>query len=400
MRAVDEEHSRERAATLEKAAAEDAKAFAEERARKSGAARQERRGGGGARARRARGRRAAAPTEYDDALAAVWRGKVQEAEGAAHSKARETLLAEIEAAANERDDAPRLATVFVGGVPRRRRRRRRRRGATPTYAPSTQAQELTQELEACTSKIATKMNRARAPPRRSRRRGTGLRCAAALEGDQLDAGPCALLEAAVVRRRGDVGVRGAPTRESSRAASSTRRGARAGVVIGADHADGCWGTPSRRRRRGWAVRGGVGGAGDDRRQARDELDAGARCSRSARFESGAVRRPPGGAIRAARVASKTPTRERENRGRRGAVESGPGGFLVRAAVVLAQGRLRRSLPRTCNSATAVPRTATRCCRLATRRTSGGSSHSYRGSYPEIFRSRRRAERHIREVRQT
>ena len=26
-------------------------------------------------------------TEYDDALAAVWRGKVQEAEGAAHSKA-------------------------------------------------------------------------------------------------------------------------------------------------------------------------------------------------------------------------------------------------------------------------------------------------------------------------
>ena len=34
MRAVDEEHSRERAAMLEKAAAEDAKAFAEERARK------------------------------------------------------------------------------------------------------------------------------------------------------------------------------------------------------------------------------------------------------------------------------------------------------------------------------------------------------------------------------
>ena len=35
MRAVDEEHSRERAATLEKAAAEDAKAFAEESARKA-----------------------------------------------------------------------------------------------------------------------------------------------------------------------------------------------------------------------------------------------------------------------------------------------------------------------------------------------------------------------------
>ena len=112
MRAVDEEHSRERAATLEKAAAEDAKAFAEERARKA----EQRAKSDEAAAVRERAEARADVrrllTEYDDALAAVWRGKVQEAEGAAHSKARETLLAEIEAAADERDDAPRLQTVF------------------------------------------------------------------------------------------------------------------------------------------------------------------------------------------------------------------------------------------------------------------------------------------------
>ena len=112
MRAVDEEHSRERAATLEKAAAEDAKAFAEERAKKA----EQRAKSDEAAAVRERAEARADVrrllTEYDDALAAVWRGKVQEAEGAAHSKARETLLAEIEAAANERDDAPRLQTVF------------------------------------------------------------------------------------------------------------------------------------------------------------------------------------------------------------------------------------------------------------------------------------------------
>ena len=119
MRAVDEEHSRERAATLEKAAAEDAKAFAEERAKKAehlsksdeAAAVRER--------AEARADVRRLLTEYDDALAAVWRGKVQEAESGAHGKARETLLAEIEAAANERDDAPRLQTVFERRPPKR-----------------------------------------------------------------------------------------------------------------------------------------------------------------------------------------------------------------------------------------------------------------------------------------
>ena len=131
MRAVDEEHSRERAAMLEKAAAEDAKAFAEERARRA----QQRAKSDEAAAVRERAEARADVrrllTEYDDALAAVWRGKVPEAEGAAHSKARETLLAEIEAAANERDDAPRLQTVFerrpsraVDAMPLTRRRRR------------------------------------------------------------------------------------------------------------------------------------------------------------------------------------------------------------------------------------------------------------------------------------
>ena len=112
MRAVDEEHSRERAAMLEKAAAEDAQAFAEERAR---TAEQRAKSDEAAAVRERAEARADVRrllTEYDDALAAVWRGKVQEAEGAAHSKARETLLAEIEAAADERDDAPRLQTVF------------------------------------------------------------------------------------------------------------------------------------------------------------------------------------------------------------------------------------------------------------------------------------------------
>ena len=131
MRAVDEEHSRERAATLEKAAAEDAKAFAEERARMA----EQRAKSDEAAAVRERAEARADVrrllTEYDDALAAVWRGKVQEAEGAAHSKARETLLAEIEAAANERDDAPLLQTVFerrpsLTRCPLTRRRRRPR----------------------------------------------------------------------------------------------------------------------------------------------------------------------------------------------------------------------------------------------------------------------------------
>ena len=111
MRAVDEEHSRERAATLEKAAAEDAKAFAEERARKA----EQRAKSDEAAAVRERAEARADVrrllTEYDDALAAVWRSRQSGAESEAHGKARETLLAEIEAAANERDDAPRLQTV-------------------------------------------------------------------------------------------------------------------------------------------------------------------------------------------------------------------------------------------------------------------------------------------------
>ena len=79
MRAVDEEHSRERAATLEKAAAEDAKAFAEERARKA----EQRAKSDEAAAVRERAEARADVrrllTEYDDALAvslalaAVWR---------------------------------------------------------------------------------------------------------------------------------------------------------------------------------------------------------------------------------------------------------------------------------------------------------------------------------------
>ena len=131
MRAVDEEHSRERAATLEKAAAEDAKAFAEERARKA----EQRAKSDEAVAVRERAEARADVrrllTEYDDALAAVWRSRQSGAESEAHGKARETLLAEIEAAANERDDAPRLQTVFerrpsLTRCPLTRRRRRPR----------------------------------------------------------------------------------------------------------------------------------------------------------------------------------------------------------------------------------------------------------------------------------
>ena len=128
MRAVDEEHSRERAATLEKAAAEDAKAFAEERARKA-EQRAKSEEAAAARARRGVADVRRLLTEYDDALAAVWRGSL--APRARSSKARETLLAEIEAAANERDDAPRLQTVFerrpsLTRCPLKRRRRRPR----------------------------------------------------------------------------------------------------------------------------------------------------------------------------------------------------------------------------------------------------------------------------------
>ena len=131
MRAVDEEHSRERAATLEKAAAEDAKAFAEERARKA----EQRAKSDEAVAVRERAEARADVrrllTEYDDALAAVWRSRQSGAESEAHGKARETLLAEIEAAANERDDAPRLQTVCerrpsLTRCPLTRRRRRPR----------------------------------------------------------------------------------------------------------------------------------------------------------------------------------------------------------------------------------------------------------------------------------
>ena len=71
MRAVDEDHSRERAATLEKAAAEDAKAFAEERARKA----EQRAKSDEAAAVRERAEARADVrrllTEYDDALALV-----------------------------------------------------------------------------------------------------------------------------------------------------------------------------------------------------------------------------------------------------------------------------------------------------------------------------------------
>ena len=111
----------------------------------------------------------------------------------------------------------------------------------PTYAPSTQAQELTQELEACTSKIATKMNRDERSAAALATARAGLRCAAALEGDQLDAGPCALLEAAVVRAAAS-GVRGAPSREklAGRFKHRVEGPARAWLLV-PDHADGVLG---------------------------------------------------------------------------------------------------------------------------------------------------------------
>ena len=162
MRAVDEEHSRERAATLEKAATEDAKAFAEERARKA----EQRAKSDEAAAVRERAEARADVrrllTEYDDALAAVWRGKVQEAEGAAHSKARETLLAEIEAAANERDDAPRLQTVFERRPPKR---------PSPPRAP---ARRCRWQRESAKSPVVCRSDAVDATTARERR-GNGVR---------------------------------------------------------------------------------------------------------------------------------------------------------------------------------------------------------------------------------
>ncbi|CAH0366394.1 unnamed protein product [Pelagomonas calceolata] len=307
MRAVDEEHSRERAATLEKAAAEDAKAFAEERAR---TAEQRDKSDEAAAVRERAEARADVRrllTEYDDALAAVWRGKVQGAESEAHGKARETLLAEIEAAANERDDAPRLQT----------------------------AQELTQELEACTSKIATKMNRDERSAAALATARAGLRCAAALEGDQLDAGPCALLEAAVVRAAAS-GVRGAPSREklAGRFKHRVEGPARAWLLV-PDHADGVLGHAFAAAAAWLGVRGGVGGAGDDRRQARDELDAGARCLEIGDL-SGAVRRLRAArSVRPASIASPLDDWLADAEAR---LKADQAASVVRAAVVLAQGQ--------------------------------------------------------------
>ena len=129
----------------------------------------------------------------------------------------------------------------------------------PTYAPSTQAQELTQELEACTSKIATKMNRDERSAAALATARAGLRCAAALEGDQLDAGPCALLEAAVVRAAAS-GVRGAPSREklAGRFKHRVEGPARAWLLV-PDHADGVLGHAFAAAAAWLGVRGGVGG---------------------------------------------------------------------------------------------------------------------------------------------
>lgn len=95
MRAVDEEHAHERAAALQKAAAEDSTKFAEERAKKA-VARDEAQAAATQRERaeaRADVRRVLAA--HDDAQAAVWLNKAQAAESEAHGKARELLLAEI-----------------------------------------------------------------------------------------------------------------------------------------------------------------------------------------------------------------------------------------------------------------------------------------------------------------
>ena len=170
------------------------------------------------------------------------------------------------------------------------RRRRRPRNCRPR----------TQELEACTSKIATKMNRDERSAAALATARAGLRCAAALEGDQLDAGPCALLEAAVVRAAAS-GVRGAPSREklAGRFKHRVEGPARAWLLV-PDHADGVLGHAFAAVAAWLGARGGVGGAGDDRRQARDELDAGARCLEVGDL-NGDAPAPEGGAIRPARV---------------------------------------------------------------------------------------------------
>ena len=208
--------------------------------------------------------------------------------------------------------------------------------ATPArWSRAAQAQELTQELEACTSKIATKMNRDERSAAALATARAGLRCAAALEGDQLDAGPCALLEAAVVRAAAS-GVRGAPSREklAGRFKHRVEGPARAWLLV-PDHADGVLGHAFAAAAAWLGVRGGVGGAGDDRRQARDELDAGARCLEVGDL-SGAVRRLRAArSVRPASIASPLDDWLADAEAR---LKADQAASVVRAAVVLAQGQ--------------------------------------------------------------
>jgi hypothetical protein len=305
MRAVDEEHAHERAAALQAAAAEDATKFADERAKKA-VARDEAQAAATRRERteaRADVRRVLAA--HDDAQAAVWLNKARAAESEAHEKARELLLAEIEAAAGARDDAPRLQT----------------------------AQELTHELEACTSKIATKMNRDEKSEKALAMARRGLACVAALEGDNEDVAPCASLMSSIVGAALR-DVTGAPSRAklSSRFVHRVELPARAWLLV-PDHADGVLGHAFASVAAWLGVRGGVGGTGDDRRTARDALDAGARCLEVGDLP-GAVRRLRAArAVRPATIASPLDDWLADAEAR---LRADQATAVVRAAVVLAQ----------------------------------------------------------------
>ena len=82
------------------------------------------------------------------------------------------------------------------------------------------------------------------------------------------------------------------------------------------------------------MRGGVGGAGNDRRQARDELDAGARCLEVGDL-SGAVRRLR--AARSVRPASIASPFDKWLADAEARLKADQAASVVRAAVVLAQG---------------------------------------------------------------
>ena len=143
------------------------------------------------------------------------------------------------------------------------------------------------------------------------------------------------MEAAVVRAAAS-GVRGAPSREklAGRFKHRVEGPARAWLLV-PDHADGVLGHAFAAVAAWLGVRGGVGGAGDDRRQARDELDAGARCLEVGDL-SGAVRRLRAArSVRPASIASPLDDWLADAEAR---LKADQAASVVRAAVVLAQGQ--------------------------------------------------------------